>query len=338
MPRRPTPRADRVPLSRTPPEEGQPRPRAGLSSSNPALQELRRLSRRRSARSDSGTFLIDGPVLLAEAISAGVELRTVFVEHAGVDLPAVSAARAAGVDVREVQDGALARVLDLATPQSVVSVAAAAPRSVDDVLSAALDRGRPVLVLVEVQDPGNAGTLVRVAEASGCAGVVLTARSVDLHNPKTVRATAGAMFRLPIAEGADPVQVVAAGAAVGMTSWATVRDGGTSLDDVDLSGPCLLLVGSEAHGLPDDVRRAAGAALSIPMDGAVESLNAAVAGALVAFEAARQRRRSVAGAGDGHGSAAGGAEPVAPVELSLGHDVSASATGGGGTRQEERST
>lgn len=273
-------------------------------------------------------------MLLAEALAAGVEIRSVFVEPAGQDLPAVRTARGAGVDVHDVLDGALARVLDMPTPQSVVAVAAADPVQADAVLEQARSARRPVMVLVEVQDPGNAGTLVRVAEAAGCAGVVLTERSVDLHNPKTVRATAGALFRLPVAEGADALRLVSAADGMGIPSWATVRDGGEVIDDVDLSGSGLLLVGSESHGLPAEVVAVATGRLSIPMEGSVESLNAAVAGALVAFEAARQRRAGAADRADRTRR-----EPVRGGGVALGHDVSSPVGDGGGGSDgiEERS-
>lgn len=195
--------------------------------------------------------------------------------------------------MREVQDGALGKVLDVVTPQAVVAVAATANAGLSDVMDAAVARARPVLVLVALQDPGNAGTLVRVAEAAGCVGLVLTDGSVDVHNPKTVRATAGALFRLPVVEGVSAAEVLAAARRSGVETWATVRSVGVAPDDAELSGACVLFVGSEAHGLPEDVRDGADGQLSIPTEGEVESLNAAVAGALVAFEAARQRRRAV---------------------------------------------
>lgn len=237
-------------------------------------------------------------MLLAEALAAGTPLRTVYYEPSGADSDAVRSARSSGVDVHEVQQGALAKVLDLATPQAVVAVADIVEHSLSQVLAAALDQTRPVLALVELQDPGNAGTLVRVAEAAGCAGVVFTERCVDAHNPKTVRASAGALLRLPVVQGVIAADLLAASAAAGMPSWATVKGDGTSLDDAQLVGGCLLLVGSEAHGLGDEVVTAATHRLTIPMDGAVESLNAAVAGSLVAFEAARQRRTCAGTAGE----------------------------------------
>lgn len=219
-----------------------------------------------------------------------MELEAVYVEPAGADAPGVVAARAAGVPVRDVLAGVLAKVLDLVTPQDVVAVARQRGAGLDELVAGAVASSRPVLVLVELQDPGNAGTLVRVAEAAGCAGVVLTERSVDVHNPKTVRASAGAVFRVPVAEGMSPAAVLEACAIAGLPTWATTGRGGTPVDGAPLAGACAVFLGSEAHGLPASVSDACTGRLTIPMEGRVESLNAGVAGALVAFEAARQRR------------------------------------------------
>ena len=144
-----------------------------LSPSNPAFQRLRRLARRRSSRSTEGAYLIDGPVLLTEALESGVELEVVYAEPDGLLGPSVAGARRAGVDVQEIHEGALRKVLDVATPQGVVAVAHSRLVSLPDLIErgAAGDVGvGPVLVLVAIQDPGNAGTMIRLAEAAGCAG------------------------------------------------------------------------------------------------------------------------------------------------------------------------
>ncbi|MFM7064035.1 MAG: RNA methyltransferase, partial [Actinomycetes bacterium] len=183
---------------------------------------MRRLARRHSSRSEQGRYLVDGPVLLAEALAAAVPLDGVYAEPAAQDHPAVRAAAGAGVAVHPVADGALKKVLDLVAPQSVVAVARVRPVVLAEVLTAAVDAAAPLLVLVELQDPGNAGTLVRVAEAAGCAGVVLTERSVDLFNPKTVRATAGSLFRVPVVQGVPVDEVMSACGAAGVPTLATV--------------------------------------------------------------------------------------------------------------------
>lgn len=229
-------------------------------------------------------------MLLAEAVAADVELVGVYAEPAGVDDPAVRAAAAAGVPVHPVPEGALKKVLDLVTPQAVVAVARISVSTLDAVVAAASADGAPLLVLVELQDPGNAGTLVRVAEAAGCAGVVLTAQSVDLYNPKTVRASAGSLFRVPVVQGVTVDAVLDACAAAGVPVLATVAADGTDPEAAPLDGAVAVLLGSEAHGLAAGVVARADARVTIPMVGNVESLNAGVAGAVLAFEAARRRR------------------------------------------------
>lgn len=275
---------------------------------------------------------------MAEALDAGVELAAVYLEPDAAEHPVVEHCRRVGVQIREVQPGVLARALDLASPRAIVAVGVQRTVPLDAVLDAAVRHRRPALALVGLQDPGNAGTLLRVAEAAGCVGVVVTTGSVDVHNPKTVRATAGSLFRVPVAEGVDTARLRVEATARGIPTWATVRDAGVSLDSAELTGPSILLVGSEAHGLPEEIRAVADGLLSIPMEGGVESLNAAVAGALVAFEAARQRRADGVAGTVRRGSAS---DCGATNELS--HDVdrpAASRGSGPGDEQgaEERST
>lgn len=216
-------------------------------------------------------------------------LDAVFAEP-GAEPGLLTAVRSAGVEVVPVAEGALRKVLDVVNPQPVVAVAHQRHAELRAVLRAATARREPVLALVGLQDPGNAGTLVRVAEAAGVAGVVFGAGSVDAWNPKVVRASAGSVLRVPLVEGVEPPDLLAAARAASLAVVATTATGGVAPEGLDLGGPALLLVGSEAHGLPQVLLDAADQRASIPMLGRVESLNAAVAGALLAFEAARQRR------------------------------------------------
>ncbi len=151
-----------------------------------------------------------------------------------------------------------------------------------------------MLVLVGVADPGNAGTLFRIAEAAGATAVVSCADAVDIWNPKCVRASAGSTFRVPHIDADDPVACVHALRAAGMRVLACAAGGGASPDDIDLRGDVAVLLGSEAHGLPDVVVAAADTVVTVPMAGRVESLNVAMTGAVLAFESARQRRITAA--------------------------------------------
>lgn len=247
------------------------------------MTNLRRLSGRRRARLEAGRFVIDGPTLVAEAIEAGARLLEVYAEP-GAPADVVAAARAAGVRVRAVAAGVLAKVTSPVTPQPMAALAALPDPPGDEVL-----RGL-VLVLVGVADPGNAGTLIRVAEAAGATAVVSCADAVDLWSPKAVRASAGSLFRVPVLVEGTGAAALRRLRGAGMTTLATSLDGGVDLYGVDLRGDVAVLLGNEAHGLPHDLVAGADLAVRIPMAGRVESLNVAMTGTVVAFEAARQRR------------------------------------------------
>jgi RNA methyltransferase, TrmH family len=190
------------------------------------------------------------------------------------------------VRIAELKEGVLERVTDAVTPQPVLAVARREDRSLDQLPSDGL-----VLVLVSVQDPGNAGTLIRSAEASGASGVVCCGNSVDPHGPKVVRSSAGAIFGLAIAEGDDPVEVLGALRAGGRRCIGTTASGGAAPDQVDLTGPVALVLGNEARGLPSELAGHLDAELTIPLSGpSADSLNVAMAGTVLCFEAARQRR------------------------------------------------
>lgn len=232
---------------------------------------------------------------MAEALAAGVALDTVYAESAaGLDV-LVDGLHDAGVRVRAVDDGVLDKVLDLGSAQGVVATAAIADDAVaaEDILRRAATEGRPVIGLVELADPGNVGTIIRQAEAFGAAGVLSIGNGVDIYNPKTVRAAAGALFRVPVANAVDDAGVLAAALEAGVVSAATAGDtagrGGVPPLDAPLGAAVLVLIGNEAHGLRTASIEGADLVLSIPMEGHVESLNAATAAAVVLYEAARQR-------------------------------------------------
>ena len=153
-----------------------------------------------------------------------------------------------------------------------------------------------LVVLVDVRDPGNAGTVLRTADAAGVDAVIFSGESVDPYNPKTVRASAGSLFHVPFSVQADPVALAASLGARGYRTLATVARDGDDYAALDWSVPTVLFLGNEAAGLGPEVRRAVGGAVAIPMDGRAESLNVGVACAVLCFEALRQRRLRGAGA------------------------------------------
>lgn len=210
-------------------------------------------------------------------------MRAVYVEP-DAPLAAVRAARDSGVAVRDVAAGALAKVTSPVTPQAMAAIAAIPDPPADDVLAGL------VIVLVGVGDPGNAGTLLRVAEAAGASAVVCCADAVDPWNPKCIRASAGSSFRVPTIDAGSVAECVARLRGVGMRLIACDAGAPTVHDESDLTGDVAILLGNEAHGLVDGADDAADLLVSVPMEGAVESLNVAMTGTVLAFESARQRR------------------------------------------------
>jgi len=267
-----------------------------LSANNPRIASLRRLTGRRKARLEAGRFVIEGPVPIGELLAAGAQIDELYVDldqWSTVDDRAplrevVRDAHEAGVSVWGLTSSVFASVSDTNSPQGAL---ASAVRSVSTISELVAVDG-PVLVLIDLSDPGNAGTLVRAAEAAGCVGVIFAGYSTDAFGPKAVRAAAGSIVRLPVAESSDLSEVMAELRSSGRVLVATVVDGGALPETVDLSGPVALLVGSEAHGLPAELVDQCSVSVTIPMKSAVESINAAVAGAVVLFECARQRRLS----------------------------------------------
>jgi TrmH family RNA methyltransferase len=196
---------------------------------------------------------------------------------------------ASGTPVRAVRAEALARAADAVTSQGIAALVERSLASVEDAVGAAA-RGPLSLVLVDVGDPGNAGTLLRAAEASGGAAVFFCGTSVDPTSPKCVRASAGALFHLPVVSGGEVVSVLDRLGATGVATIGSVVQDGTPYDDVDLRGPVAVVVGSEAHGLAPEVVRHLDRVVTIPMVGRAESLNVAMAGSVLCFESLRQRR------------------------------------------------
>jgi TrmH family RNA methyltransferase len=249
---------------------------------------LRRLSRRRSSRREAGAFVLEGPNLVEEALDAGADLRVVYAP-VGTDHPVLDRAAAAGVPVRRLAPGVLERVADAATPQPVLALAGLVDVALEEV-DADL-----VVVVVDLRDPGNAGTILRSARAAGAGAVVVCGDSVDLHGPKAARASAGALFHIPVVEGGDPIEVLGRLGAVGLRRLAAVATGGPAHDAVDLTGPVALVLGNESAGLAPEVVAACDAPVTIPMAAGTESLNVAVTAAVLCFEAARQRRVAAGG-------------------------------------------
>ncbi|HEX5985582.1 MAG TPA: RNA methyltransferase [Nocardioides sp.] len=271
---------------------GLPADAALLTKSSGRVKAARRLARRAS-RAELGLFLAEGPQAVREALTLENCVREVFaVPGAAAQHPEIHEA-AAGLPWHLVDEAALASLAETVHPQGLVAVCRAVDRPLDDLLDA---RPRLLAVCADVRDPGNAGTVIRCADAAGADGVVLTGSSVDPFNGKTVRATAGSLFHLPLAVGGDPRDVVRRLREAGLTVLAADGAGETDLDEAEERGlldrPTAWLFGNEAWGLPDDLAALADHRVAIPIHGRAESLNLATAAAVCLYSSARAHRRA----------------------------------------------
>jgi TrmH family RNA methyltransferase len=269
------------------------------------VQRLRRLLGRRSARQAEGVFVVEGAKVLAEALDAGVAVESVYVDPGlagpGDRLHAlVERARTAGGRVYDLEDGVLARVAGTVTPQPLLAVVPQVDVGLARLRQAGADL---VVVCVDVRDPGNAGTVLRSAEGAGAGGVVCCDGSVDLYNPKTVRASAGAVFHVPVVVGGDPVAVLDELGGWGLRRLGAAARCGQPYSEADLARPVALVLGNEAGGLPQHLGDHLDGLVTIPMAGRGESINVGMAAAVLCFEAARQRRLAGVGPGLGTGGA-----------------------------------
>ena len=258
---------------------------AGLAFRNPRVQRLRRLARDPGARRADRAFLVEGAKLVSAALEAGARLEAVYAAD-GWDGPPLEQARAAGIDVVRLAPGVLERVADAVTPQPVMAVAGAVDADLETLRGSTL-----IVVCVDLRDPGNLGTVLRSAEASGASAVICCDGTADVFSPKCVRASAGALFHLRVVAGGAAVEVLERLGAWGIRRLGTRAHGGTAYDRVDLRKPTAIVVGNEAQGLPAEVDPLLDEVATVPVVGRTESLNVGVAAAVICFEAARQRRR-----------------------------------------------
>ena len=264
----------------------------GLGFKHKRIQRLRRLVQRRSTRDAERAFVVEGAKVLAEALDAGAAVESVYVAPgatatAGASL-VVQRAVEAGIRVFDLAPGVIERVSEMVTPQPVLAVAGYLDVGLDALRTARTGRG-PVVVCVDVRDPGNLGTVLRSAEAAGAAGVICCAGTVDVYNPKSVRASAGSLFHVQVVCGGDPVEVLSTLGDWGLRRMSTRPSGGVPYFRADLARPSAIVLGNEASGLPAELERLVDEVVTIPMAGRGDSLNVGMAAAVLCFEAARQR-------------------------------------------------
>jgi len=264
------------------------------------VQAARRLAKR-AFRAREGRFLAEGPQAVRAAVDrAGTVLEVFATRDAAARHPEIlAAAGGAGTPVHLVSGEVMTALTQTVTPQGLVAVCSALDRPLAEVLDA-----RPLLVavLAHARDPGNAGTVIRTADAAGADAVLLTGDSVDPYNGKCVRASAGSLFHLPVSVGrtveADLPALRDAGLRVLAADGHSTLDLDRATDDGLLDGPTAWVFGNEAWGLPEATRDLADEVVRVPIHGRAESLNLATAAAVCLYASARAQRRGRPGADD----------------------------------------
>ena len=256
------------------------------SRQNPRVKELRRLATRKG-RWGARLFLAEGPETVREALKAQIALSLfVNVEKQDEYRDLLAEADRSDVETLFLAPSLYDYISTTATPPGVLAICPFLHDSRDGLLAGQLDL---VVLAVRPRDPGNLGTLIRTAAAAGVDGMVISGQSVDLYNPKVVRATMGGMFLLPLALDSNAGTVLESAKKAGLTLVGSVPRGGEDLFSADLSGRALLVLGGEVEGLPTDTRLLCDRLVSIPMSRQTDSLNLATAGAILIYEAMRQR-------------------------------------------------
>lgn len=252
---------------------------------NPMVKAAAELKQKKY-RQQQGLFLAEGLRTVEEAVRYGA-VQSIFYTAIEDDRTRAVLEEAAAKQIKLVcvSDKVLKKIADTETPQGIIAVCERRSKRLDDFLAS----GKMLLVLARVTDPGNIGTMLRTADAAGVGGLLLLQGCADIYAPKTVRASMGSLFHLPVLSGLSEELLVQAARKAGYELLVTCLDGAENLYKADLQGRLAFVMGNEANGVSDALLAAADKRVFIPMQGRAESLNVAMAAGIVMFEALRQK-------------------------------------------------
>lgn len=251
------------------------------------------LQKRREARRESGLFVVDGPRMAAEIPPDLVEEVYVTNDFLASSNAGMCRELLSSTGFITVKESEMRQMSDTVNPQGILAlVRQKKQKGLRSLFEGISDGKEPLLMILEtVQDPGNMGTILRAAEAAGVSGIIMNSESVDIYSPKVVRSTMGALFRVPCVVAGDLIKAVDIIInEYNIHTYAAHLKGACDYCSVDYKAASAIMIGNEAHGLSDELAEHAEKAIIIPMCGKTESLNAAMAASVIAFEAARQRR------------------------------------------------
>ena len=254
------------------------------SAQNTQVKNIIKLNQKAKARREQGLFIAEGRKMFLEAPDVWIE--NIYVAESMLEDEEVMK-KVRRFSWEAVENGVFRQMCDIQTPQGILTVLPQPPYELEDLLK----EEKPLLMVLEdLQDPGNAGTIIRTGEGAGVSGVFLTKTCVDITNPKVIRATMGSVYRIPFFYVEDVVSLEKKLKEKGIRSFAAHLKGENSYDQESYKGGTAFFIGNEGKGLTDQAAEAADCLIRIPMCGKVESLNAAMASGILMYEAARQRR------------------------------------------------
>lgn len=255
------------------------------STSNPQIKKLLQLQKKSKARNEEKVFVVEGLRMFAEVPKNRVE--KVYISETLYNR------KKHELNLQEfpfeiLSDNVFERVSDTQTPQGILCIVKQETYHLETLLQV---KKPHYIVLDNIQDPGNLGTIVRTAEGAGVDAVFMSKDCVDIYNPKTIRSTMGSVYRVPVMYVEDLVQLIKTFREKGILSYAAHLEGKNSYDKENYQSGTAILIGNEGNGLRDEVAQQADVRVLIPMKGQVESLNAAIAASIMMFEVFRQRRQ-----------------------------------------------
>ena len=256
-------------------------------ASNPRIRQVIQLQKKRREREAAGLFTAEGIRLFEEIPEE--QLEQVFVSESFLkrEDAEISLEKAADKEVISVKDSVFASMCDTQTPQGILAVVRRRDRTMEEILDLSEN---PFFMMAEnLQDPGNLGTILRTGEGAGITALILSKGTVDMYSPKVIRSTMGSLFRVPFLYIEDMAETVTALRERGVEVYAAHLEGSVPYDQPDYTRPSAILMGNEGNGLTDRSADACTRRVRIPMEGAVESLNAAMSAGIFMYEVHRQR-------------------------------------------------
>ncbi len=258
------------------------------STSNAQIKNLIHLQKKAKTREEQGAFVIEGIKMYEESRDGGYLIKAYISESLYAEKRLMGNRFFADYPYEVVQDSVLKEVSETLTPQGIMAIVKKPEYDLNSIIT---EKDVNLILLEDIRDPGNLGTIVRTAEGAGVTGIILSKSSVDMYNPKVIRSTMGAIYRMPFVYADDFAEVLRRIKKNNIKIYAAHLAAASVYDEENYQGKCAIMIGNEANGLSDEAVALSDSCIKIPMTGRVESLNAAIAAAILMYEVYRQKRK-----------------------------------------------